>query len=68
MKTQTKLKAMMKSYGFTLHRKTNHFVWRDANGVQIVTGKTISDHRAIANIEKTIARARAKRANSQTAH
>jgi len=59
---------MMKSYGFTLHRQTNHLVWRDEHGVQIVTSKTISDHRAIANVEKTIARARAKRANSQTEH
>jgi len=68
MKTQTRLKVMMKSYGFTLHRQAKHLIWRDENGVQIVTAKTISDHRAIANIEKTIARARAKRANSQTAH
>lgn len=54
MKTQTKLKVIMKSYGFELHRSKNHLIWRDDNGNQIVTGKTISDHRAVANIIKTI--------------
>lgn len=58
MKTQTKLKVIMKSYGFELHRSKNHLIWRDDEGNQIVTGKTISDHRAIANIVKSIKKKR----------
>ena len=37
----------MKSCGFELVREKNHYVWRDINGIQIVTGKTISDHRGL---------------------
>lgn len=48
----------MKSYGFELHRSKNHLIWRDDEGNQIVTGKTISDHRAIANIVKSIKKKR----------
>jgi len=68
MKTQSKLKAMMKSYGFTLYRQTNHLIWRDENGVQIVTAKTISDKRAIDNIKTTIALARSKHYTSLQKH
>lgn len=65
MKTTNNIKAFMKSCGFELVREKKHYVWRDADGVQIVTAKTISDHRAIANIKKTIAKVRA---NRQSAH
>lgn len=65
MKTKNILKEYMKSCGFELVREKKHYVWRDADGVQIITGKTISDHRAIANIKKTIGKVRA---NRQSAH
>lgn len=65
MKTKSKVDEIMKSYGFHLHRRSNHLIWRDDNGNQIVTGKSISDHRAILNILKTVRRVRA---NRQTAH
>jgi len=58
----------MKSYGFTLHRQSKHLIWRDANGVQIVTAKTISDKRAIDNIKTTIALARSKHYTSLQKH
>lgn len=65
MKTKNNVDKIMKSHGFYLHRRSNHLIWRDDNGNQIVTGKSISDNRAILNILKTVQRISA---NRQTAH
>jgi hypothetical protein len=49
---QRQIIAIAKRHGFVLHRRSKHLVFRLPGGrAQVVTGKTLSCHRAIANIE-----------------
>lgn len=45
-----------KTYGFHLHRKNRHLVWRNDNGVQVVCAQTPSCHHALANFRSTCRR------------
>jgi hypothetical protein len=56
MKTKTEIHYIMKSHNFRLHRVSKHLIWRDDKGNQIVTGSSISDHRAVSNIKKQLQR------------
>lgn len=42
------------SYGFELIRSKKHLVFKHKSGVRLVTGKSISDNRALKNIESSI--------------
>lgn len=49
---QRQIEALAHRYGFILHRQGKHLVFRSGDGrTQVVTGKTLSCRRAIANIE-----------------
>jgi hypothetical protein len=56
LKLQNDIIALAKRYGFVLHRQTKHFVFKDAEGRTMVCGKTISDRRALKNIESELKR------------
>lgn len=43
--------------GFSLHRMSSHAVWRHPSGVQVVTSRTPSDHRALRNAIRDMDRA-----------
>jgi predicted RNA binding protein YcfA (HicA-like mRNA interferase family) len=46
---------MVKSKGFVLVRQKKHYIFKHASGKILVCGKTISDRRALRNIESNIA-------------
>lgn len=54
------VEKLMNEKGFKLVRSGNHSIWRDSEGLTIVTSRTPSDHRALKNIESTIRKARGK--------
>lgn len=60
MNMKTALKNLMNENGFTLIRCGKHNIWKDKNGLQIVTSVSPSDHRTLKNIEATIKKARLK--------
>jgi predicted RNA binding protein YcfA (HicA-like mRNA interferase family) len=47
--------AMVKSKGFVLVRQKKHYIFKHVSGKILVCGKTISDRRALRNIESNIA-------------
>lgn len=55
--TKKKIDKIAKEHGFLLIRAKKHKVWRNANGVTIVTGNSPSDRNAERNIEKSFFRA-----------
>jgi hypothetical protein len=48
---------IMARYGFTEKRSKRHRIWQHPSGATITTGSTISDRRALANIERDCRRA-----------
>jgi hypothetical protein len=48
---QRSLITMARRYGFRLERHKKHLVFRNERGDTVVAAKTISCHRALANIE-----------------
>jgi len=54
MTLKTKVHNLMTSHNFTLLRDKNHQVWKHTSGAQVVVAKTISDHRALKNIERDV--------------
>jgi hypothetical protein len=50
------LKKLMKTYQFNLHRSKNHLIWKNADGITIVTSSSPSDNYALNQIERTIKR------------
>jgi hypothetical protein len=52
------LRDLMTSEGFILHRSGKHLIWRDADGIQVVTAATPSCRRTLQNVRSTIRRAR----------
>jgi predicted RNA binding protein YcfA (HicA-like mRNA interferase family) len=52
--TTKKIISIAKKYGFRLIRRKKHFVFRNDNGIQLVTAASPSDHRAAKNIEAVI--------------
>jgi hypothetical protein len=44
-------------YGYSEHRSKRHRVWKHPSGAVVTTGSTISDHRALMNIERDFRRA-----------
>ena len=56
-KEQRKLEKLAKGYGFHLHRRTNHMIFRNAQGRQVVTSCSASDNaRTIKNFESQLRR------------
>jgi len=43
-------------FGFIEVRHKRHRVWQHPSGAVVTTGSTLSDHRALANIEKQFRR------------
>jgi hypothetical protein len=56
LKLRNDIIALAKRYGFVLHRKKKHFIFKDGAGRTMVCGKTISDRRALKNIESELKR------------
>jgi predicted RNA binding protein YcfA (HicA-like mRNA interferase family) len=56
LKLRNDIINLAKRYGFVLHREKKHFIFKDAAGRTMVCGKTISDRRALKNIEQEIKR------------
>lgn len=56
MKNEIKSRVMKlaKSYGFELLRSKKHLIFKHESGIRLVTGKSISDYRALKNIESNI--------------
>jgi hypothetical protein len=52
------LRDLMTSEGFHLHRSGKHLIWRDADGIQVVTAATPSCRHALQKVRSTIRRAR----------
>jgi predicted RNA binding protein YcfA (HicA-like mRNA interferase family) len=52
--------SMVESQGFALVRQRKHFVFKHPSGKVFVCGKTVSDKRALKNIEKEMQRLLAK--------
>jgi predicted RNA binding protein YcfA (HicA-like mRNA interferase family) len=48
--------ALVESHGFKLQRQKNHYVFKHSSGKVFVCGKTLSDKRALLNIEKEVIR------------
>ncbi len=48
--------AIAAKYGFVEVRHKRHRVWQHPSGAVVTTGSTLSDHRALANIEKQFRR------------
>jgi len=53
IKAATKLAA---AYGFHLHRKRKHLIWRNADGVQVVCAASPSCRHALANFHARLRR------------
>lgn len=57
-KTDLQLRQLCESHGYTLIRHSRHLVWRHpVTGHQIVTATSVSDRRALRNIQALIRRA-----------
>jgi predicted RNA binding protein YcfA (HicA-like mRNA interferase family) len=52
--------SMVESQGFALVRQRKHYVFKHPSDKVFVCGKTLSDKRALLNIQKEIARLLAK--------
>jgi predicted RNA binding protein YcfA (HicA-like mRNA interferase family) len=50
------VKKLCEKHGFKLMRCKKHFVWKHPSGASLVTSKSASDYRALANIERNIKR------------
>jgi predicted RNA binding protein YcfA (HicA-like mRNA interferase family) len=48
---------IMARYGFAEKRSGKHRIWQHPSGAVVTTGSTISDHRALKNIERDCRRA-----------
>jgi hypothetical protein len=48
---------IMARHGFIEVRRTRHRIWQHPSGAVVTTGSTISDHRALMNIERDCRRA-----------
>jgi predicted RNA binding protein YcfA (HicA-like mRNA interferase family) len=44
-------------FGFMEHRRKRHRIWKHPSGIVVTTGSTLSDRRALLNIEKQFRRA-----------
>ena len=51
LKIAKQIKRLMRSNGFELIRKTNHYVWKNAEGLLITTCKTPSDNYALLKLK-----------------
>jgi len=47
---------LMKSYGYTLHRKSSHMIWKDLDGRIVTTSSSPSDVNALRQIERQLKR------------
>jgi predicted RNA binding protein YcfA (HicA-like mRNA interferase family) len=52
--------AMVQRQGFVLRRQRKHLVFKHPSGKVFVCGKTLSDRKALLNIQKEITRLLAK--------
>jgi len=48
---------IMAHYGFVEVRRSRHRIWQHPSGAVVTTGSTLSDHRALKNIERDCRRA-----------
>jgi hypothetical protein len=48
---------IMAKHGFIEKRSKRHRIWQHPSGAVVTTGSTLSDHRALANIERDCRRA-----------
>jgi len=48
---------IMARHGFVEKRSNRHRIWQHPTGAVVTTGSTISDHRALKNIERDCRRA-----------
>lgn len=48
--------SMVEKQGFVLQRQKKHYVFKHPSGKVFVCGKTVSDKRALKNIEKEVQR------------
>jgi predicted RNA binding protein YcfA (HicA-like mRNA interferase family) len=48
--------SMVEKQGFALQRQKKHYVFKHPSGKVFVCGKTVSDKRAMKNIEKEVKR------------
>ncbi len=56
LKIAKQIKKLMRSNGFELIRQTNHYVWKNAEGLLITTCKTPSDNYAFAQTQRQLRR------------
>jgi len=56
LKIAKQIKRLMRSNGFELIRQTNHYVWKNAEGLLITTCKTPSDNYAFAQTKRQLRR------------
>jgi hypothetical protein len=59
MKVPQKAKPLVEAagrYGFTLFRRNKHLVFKHPSGAMLVTSATVSDRRAIRNLEQNAKR------------
>ncbi len=56
LKIAKQIKKLMRSNGFELIRQTNHYVWKNAEGLLITTCKTPSDNYAFAQTKRQLRR------------
>ena len=50
-KQERELRKLAKQHGFSLVKKGGHIKWQHSSGVIVFTGGTISDRRALKNID-----------------
>lgn len=50
----SRVTELAKVYGFELIRSKKHLIFKHESGIRLVTGKSISDNRALKNVESTI--------------
>lgn len=48
--------ALTKKHGFSLHRESKHYIFKHSSGKILVAAKTVSDRRALKNVERDIKR------------
>lgn len=50
----SRVTKLANAYGFKLVRSKKHLIFKHESGIRLVTGKSISDNRALKNVESTI--------------